>query len=108
MSWAFTDSSPLIDRYLYRTAATGGGAPSRQILMKDLTNKQQRMVLRREEMLFLWRVSRSTQSIYAASCETIIHASPTANPEPCTECLNLYNLHKFTIALNRKMQMKTI
>ena len=108
------DSSPLIDRYLSRTAATGGGAPSRQILMKDLfgfddvswrdlTNKQQRMVLRREETLFLWRVSRSTQSIYAASCETIIHASPTANPEPCSECFNLYNLHKFTVALNRKM-----
>ena len=30
------DSSPLIDRYLSRMAATGRGAPSRQILMKDL------------------------------------------------------------------------
>jgi hypothetical protein len=108
------DSSPLIGRYLCRTAAAGGGAPSRQTLIKDLfgfghvswrdlTSKQQRMVLRREEMLYLWKVSRSTQSIYAAGCETTVYASPAGNPNPCAECLSLYNLHKFTVALNRKI-----
>ncbi len=109
------ETDPRVDRYMSRTSSTGGGAPSRlsiakdlfnlndNILWKDLDARQQRMVIRREELSQVWKISRPTGSIFAATCEVTVHRSASAPPRPCSECDGLYNIHKFLVAINRQM-----
>jgi len=98
-----------------RTSSTGGGAPSRhtiakglfkskgEVLWKDLSARQQKMVLRREELTQLWKISRSTSSIFSSACEVTVHGSASAPLRPCSECDGLYKVHKFLVAINRPM-----
>jgi len=109
----FTDHR--IDRYMSRTSANGGGAPSRRAITaqlfpseaatpwQDLSSKQHRAVLRQEESLHVWKISRSTDAIYASKCESTVHVIPSANPCPCSECDALYSFHTFQVAINRPM-----
>ncbi|KZV71006.1 hypothetical protein PENSPDRAFT_685015 [Peniophora sp. CONT] len=113
------DRDQRIDRYLYRSAASGGGAPSRNRLAVELfghilsvdecawsrlSPQRQRMVLRREESQFRWRNSRASNAVFASDCDG--HSrSPPSTPEdealPCAECDDLYRLHTFRSALLR-------
>jgi len=109
------NTDPRIDRYMSRSSSTGGGAPSRHaiakdlfktedvISWKDLSAGQQKMVLRREELSQLWKISRPTSSIFSSACEVTVHGSPSAPPRPCSECDGLYKVHKFLVAINRPM-----
>ncbi|KAF8803503.1 hypothetical protein BYT27DRAFT_7259964 [Phlegmacium glaucopus] len=109
------NTDPRIDRYMSRTSSTGGGAPSRHtiakdlfkykdgVLWKDLSARQQKMVLRREELSQLWKISRSTSSIFSSACEVTVHGSASAPLRPCSECDGLYKVHKFLVAINRPM-----
>ncbi|GLB36846.1 putative ulp1 protease family, C-terminal catalytic domain [Lyophyllum shimeji] len=103
-----------IDRYMSRTSATGGGAPSRRViakqlfdiddvLWKDLDDAQRKMVIRREEVLQRWKISRSADTVYSSSCESTVHTAPTTEPQACSECCNLYNVHTFLVAISRPM-----
>ncbi|KZV67782.1 hypothetical protein PENSPDRAFT_610974 [Peniophora sp. CONT] len=110
-----------IDRYLYRSMAAGGGAPSRHSLAFELfahilskkrcawarlTPQRQRMVLRREEDRFAWRNSRASNAVFSSKCSDVSR-SPPGTPEqdalPCAECDDLYLLHTFQVALNRSV-----
>jgi len=109
------DTDPRIDRYMSRTSSTGGGAPSRYAiakdlfkfkddwLWKDLSAQQQKMVLRREELSQLWKISRPTRSIFSLACEVTVHGSASAPPRPCSECDDLYKVHMFLVAIHRPM-----
>lgn len=111
-------SNPQVDRYMSRTPATGGGAPSRSsiaremfdrnksVLWSDLTEKEKQMVLCREEALQKWKVSRSVGTIYSAKCESIVHMSIDKSPTPCVECLALHKTHSFVVALSRRMPLE--
>ncbi|KAF8156928.1 hypothetical protein B0H34DRAFT_657929 [Crassisporium funariophilum] len=61
------------------------------------------MVIRREEVLQCWKISRSADTIYSSSCESTVHTAPMAEPQSCPECCNLYNVHTFLVAISRPM-----
>ncbi|KIM49927.1 hypothetical protein M413DRAFT_60265 [Hebeloma cylindrosporum] len=102
-----------------RTSASGGGAPSRRTITaqlfpseattpwSDLSSKQRRAVLRQEESLYTWKISRSTDAIYASKCESTVYVTPSLDPHPCSECDALYSIHKFQVAINRPMPDET-
>ena len=85
-----------IDRYMSRTSSAGGGAPSRRtiakdlfktentIFWKDLTAEQQKMVLHREELSQLWKISHPTSAIFSSACEVTVYGSPSGPPRPCS------------------------
>jgi len=103
-----------IDHYMSRTSATGG-APSRQTsavqlfpseagtLWQDLSSKQRRAVLRREETLHVWKISRPTDAICASNCESTVPVNRAADPRPCSESDVLYAFNKFQVVINRPM-----
>lgn len=107
------NTDPRIDRYMSRTSSTGGGAPSRHtiakdlfkseedIVWKDLSVQQQKMVLSREELSQLWKISRAACSIF--SSEVTVHGSASTPPRPCSKCDGLYKVHKFLVAINLPM-----
>jgi len=109
------ETDPCVDRYMSRTSSTGGGAPSHLSIAKDLFNlndeilwknldaRQQKMVIRREELSQVWKISRPTGSIFSSTCEVTVHQSASAHPYPCSECDGLYKVHKFLVAINRQM-----
>ncbi|KAI0054490.1 hypothetical protein BV25DRAFT_1922630 [Artomyces pyxidatus] len=111
------ESDTRIDVYLGRSSALGGGAPSRlkialelfnldetKTAWSDLSPQHQKMVLRREEMLFKWRNRRAVNAIFSSNCQgEASSCSSTGEPQPCTECRNLLKLHTFQVILNRKM-----
>ena len=111
------NTDPRIDCYMSRTSSTGGGAPSchaiakdlfkskDDILWKDLSIQQQKMVLCQEELSQLWKISRATCSIFSSACEVTVHGSASV-PHPCSECDGLYKVHKFLVAINRPMPNK--
>ena len=103
-----------IDRYMSRTSSAGGGAPSRRTIAKDLfktentifwkdLTAEQKMVLRREELSQLWKISHPTSAIFSSACEVTVYGSPSGPPRPCSECDGLYKVHKFLVAINRPM-----
>lgn len=74
------ESDEKIAQYLLRSSATGGGAPSRESISRDLfqdetlrwrqlTIRQQRIVRRREQVLYKWINSRATGAIFSTQCE---------------------------------------
>lgn len=106
-------TDPCIDRYLGRTAVSGGGAPSRLRIAAELFNmeghnwnepssSQQRMAFRREEVLQAWKNSRSNGAVYSSQCEEEVYSDPTTDPKPYYQCSSLFNLHSFQVALNRQ------
>jgi hypothetical protein len=109
------ESDPKIDRYLRRVTALGGGAPSRSKIAKTLwpskTNSwknmkpsEQHMVLRREELSFLWRnVRGAVGAVFSSCCEKNVEVHGEKEPFPCAKCTALRSLHTFQVALNRSM-----
>ncbi|VDC00175.1 unnamed protein product [Peniophora sp. CBMAI 1063] len=112
------ECNKLIDQYLYRSSATGGGAPSHLVLafelfghilsLKDcawssLSPSRQHMVLRREESRYKWLNSRASGAIFSKLC-CGTSRSPAGTPEdkvlPCADCHDLRKLHTFQNALN--------
>ncbi|KAI0067574.1 hypothetical protein BV25DRAFT_1876116 [Artomyces pyxidatus] len=118
-----SDTFPLIERYLRRTSTAGGGAPSRHnialelfggagVLVADLrwsrlTLDQQRMVLRREQIVYKWRNERGVGAVFSSTCEgrgRSKFSSTSKNGDlPCDQCNSLWTLHTFQVVINRKM-----
>ncbi|KAI0060330.1 hypothetical protein BV25DRAFT_977826 [Artomyces pyxidatus] len=111
-------SDPRINRYLGRSSATGGGAPSRRRIAVELfklrsdqcawtalTAIQQKKVLRREGALYKWRNRRDVGAVYSTACEGNGRApsGDGSEPRPCHACQALHRLHGFQVVLNRKM-----
>ncbi|KAJ6504529.1 hypothetical protein DFH09DRAFT_943717 [Mycena vulgaris] len=105
------ESDTEIATYIARTSVTGGGAPSRvrlamdlfAVKYSDLEASQQRMILRREVTLQKWKIGRSVGAVFSASCLRDVPTPDGAEPQPCTECQNLYKLHGFKVAIHRPM-----
>ncbi|KAJ7745879.1 hypothetical protein DFH07DRAFT_924502 [Mycena maculata] len=105
------ESNEKIATYISRTSATGGGAPSRTRLSKDLfsqkwselTTTEQRMVLRRELALQKWKIGRAVGAVFSVTCLRDVLTPDGDDPEPCTECNTLYKLHAFQTRINRPM-----
>ena len=99
--------------YIKRTLAPGGGAPSRPAIAKiifgpkamytQLSNNDKKLVLRRENQLYQWRIVHSAGSVYSTKCVEMV---PTLRhgkePRTCVECCNLLSLQSFKVALQRK------
>jgi hypothetical protein len=105
------ESNKNIATYMSRTSVSGGGAPSRSRLTMDLfsshwadlTPDEQRMVLRREITLQKWKIGRAVGAVFSATCLRDVQTYDGDEPQPCTECLALYKLHTFQVALNHPM-----
>jgi hypothetical protein len=69
----------------------------------DLTPDEQRMVLRREITLQKWKIGRAVGAVFSATCLRDVQTYDGDEPQPCTECLALYKLHTFQVALNHPM-----
>ncbi|KAH9849428.1 hypothetical protein C2E23DRAFT_737305, partial [Lenzites betulinus] len=109
-----------ITRYLVRTSTSGGGAPSRAVLARqlfqsstrpaedctwgDLQHEERRMVLRSEAKRFQWCNLRSVSAVYSTRCDGHVWvADIQVVPEPCPQCLSLLHLALFRTQLNRQM-----
>ena len=106
------ECNPRISRYLKRSLAAGGGAPSRSnithvlfgvdAVFTLLPDASKKAVLRQEELLFQWRNSRTVGAVFATKCH-----QETTQPQgdsqllPCAECRDLLKLHTFQVVLNR-------
>ncbi|KIJ10565.1 hypothetical protein PAXINDRAFT_85879 [Paxillus involutus ATCC 200175] len=110
-----SDSDPGIARYLRRSSALGGGAPSRMriaqelfpglaqdaLSWKALDRMQRDMVLTREQAHYRWLNRHNVGAVFAADCEGMC---PPIDGEraTCQRCRQLYKLHLFQNVLNRK------
>jgi len=66
----------------------------------DLTNKQRHMVLHREEILAVWRISRALDSVFPTKCENPVYVPVSSlDPKPCQHCQVLYKNHTFQVTL---------
>lgn len=104
-----SDRDVRIRRYLSRSAAAGGGAPSRIRLaaemfglrFSELDERQRQAVLRRESQLLRWRNVHALSAVYAVQCEKDVDARIGEDPRPCAKCTGLHRIHVFQAALNR-------
>lgn len=103
-------SDPRVATYLSRTTAATGGAPSRRkialILFAigdwcELSVKEKRAVLRREEVLARWRNSRAVDAVFSTGCTNTVYGAVGQDPPACEECKSLYELKTFMAALRR-------
>lgn len=103
-----------IATYMARTTASGGGAPSRariarelfasdEIEWRDLDPSEQRMVLRREVSLQKWKVGRSVGAIFSSDCLRDVSTPDGDDPDPCSACRKLLKLHTFQVAIRRPL-----
>lgn len=102
-----------VDRYLMRSATSGGGARSRLVLAMllfekpwvELTGKESSVVLRRVAQEYRWINQHALGTVYAASCEknTRQHRSKVGVEEAgaCDACLRVLHLRAFQTATNR-------
>jgi hypothetical protein len=108
------ESNEKIGIYIARATASGGGAPSRIRIAKelleledvewgDLSASEQRMVIRRELTLHKWKIGRSVGAVFASDCFRDVSAPIGGDPEPCSPCQKLLKLHTFQVAINRRM-----
>ncbi|KDR66292.1 hypothetical protein GALMADRAFT_283972, partial [Galerina marginata CBS 339.88] len=108
------ESDSRIDRYLFRSSATGGGAPSRSsiacqlfdddsLLWSDLSDRQQRLVKRREQFLHKWINSRAVGAVFSTRCEQTVYCLREGEYLPCDNCVALHRLHTFQVQLTRTM-----
>ncbi|KAJ7077204.1 hypothetical protein C8R43DRAFT_1083442 [Mycena crocata] len=107
------ESNEDIAKYMARTTAPGGGAPSRARIIKDLFSdnitwrdldpSDQRMVQRREITLYRWKVARNVGAIFAADCLRDVSTPDGKEPEPCSSCRKILKLHTFQVAIHRPM-----
>ncbi|KAJ6524888.1 hypothetical protein DFH09DRAFT_1372073 [Mycena vulgaris] len=105
------DSNEEISIYLARTTVPGGGAPSRTRIAeelfstgwKDLTERQQRMVLRRELSLQKWKLARGVGAMFSSTCLSDVQTIMGEDPVPCSECRALLSLHSFKVSIHRPM-----
>lgn len=116
------ESSSYIDAYLSRSSAPGGGAPARRTLAfqlfpdlnptnfcwSDLSLRQQKMVLRREEVEYKWHNQRQVGAVFSVKCtgEAGHLPAPSDAPSPCDSCACLWKIHTFRVALNRRMPVE--
>ncbi|KAJ3513597.1 hypothetical protein NMY22_g14994 [Coprinellus aureogranulatus] len=109
-------SDPRIDNYLSRTSVQFGGAPSRFVITRELfgpdarwselSKKRQRMVVRREKVLALWRNAHDIEAVFSTQCESTVYAGGEADPPPCEACHALHKLHTFQVAIRRPMPLE--
>lgn len=108
-------SDARIAAYLSRTSAATGGAPSRRkialILFAiwdwcELSPKEKKAVLRREEVLARWRNSRALDAVFSTKCTDTVYGAVGQDPPPCEECKYLYQVKTFTAALRRKVPLE--
>jgi hypothetical protein len=106
------ESNEDIATYMARTEASGGGAPSRariarelfaseEIEWRDLSASDQRMVIRRQISLQRWKVGRSVGAIFASDCDRDVLTPDGRDPEPCSACRTLLSFHPFQVAIHR-------
>jgi hypothetical protein len=111
------DIYPLINKYLYRSASEGGGAPTRARIIAELCRRgtlpptasswtylkkeEQKMVIRQEEQTWKWVNSRAIGAIFSTACERDVPHRSGDKPNPCGACLSVLRLHTFQVQLNR-------
>jgi len=105
------ERNPRISRYLRRSMAGGGGAPSRTNIAEVLfgvgavyallPEADKKMVLWREDGLFQWRNSRAVGAVFSTKCHKEVAGRQEDGQLPCPECRDLLRLHTFQMALNR-------
>lgn len=110
-----THSDSKISDYLTRTSALTGGAQSRiriarrifdisrETLWTELSSKQQKAVLRREEVEAAWRNCRAVDAVFSAQCEAMVYTAVGKDPAACAKCKDLYDLKTFQAALRRPL-----
>ncbi|KAF6742097.1 hypothetical protein DFP72DRAFT_1109656 [Ephemerocybe angulata] len=114
-----SDADVRVATYLSRVTVSTGGAPARMTIARSLfeldddttwtglSQLQQKMVLRREEVLAAWRVSHGLDAVYSTSCLETIHAPVDKVPPPCEQCLSLFDLHTFQVAIRRPAPLES-
>ncbi|KAJ7508549.1 hypothetical protein B0H11DRAFT_2304702 [Mycena galericulata] len=108
------ESNEGIATYMARVTASGGGAPSRtriarqlfssdEIKWRDLNASDRRMVLRRELTLQKWKIGRNVGAVFSSDCLRDVLTPDSHEPQPCSECRKLLKLHTFQVAIRRPM-----
>ena len=101
--------NPLVDRYLNRTGAGGGGARSIHLISKErfnseyknLTKDQKDEVCVAQRAEWAWRNDHLNLRVYAANCEKFTSSHSLAT-SLCLECKSLLDLKAFTVAIHKK------
>jgi hypothetical protein len=106
---------PKSGSYMRRSAAPGGGAPSRSKIAKilfgpdvpqwrNLDEQRRNAVLRMEANRYLWVNHRHLGAVFSTACEgEVMVSSVDEDPSPCSKCESLLHLHAFQVQLNRPM-----
>ncbi|KAJ7151882.1 hypothetical protein C8R43DRAFT_1067439 [Mycena crocata] len=108
------ESNEDVAKYMARSTAAGGGAPSRariieelfssdDLTWRDLDPSDKRMVVRREIVLYKWQVARNVGAVFASDCIRDVSTLDGEEPEPCLQCRNILKLHTFQVAIHRPM-----
>lgn len=104
--------NPLVDRYLKRTGAGGGGgrsihAISRERFKKEfkyLTPAEKEVVQVAQRAEWAWRNDHLNLRVHAMNCECFTSSTSLAT-SLCTKCKHLLVLKAFTDAIRKKMPL---
>jgi len=105
-------NNPLIDRYLKRTGAGGGGGRSIHVISRErfneefkyLTATQKEVVQVAQRTEWAWRNDHLNLRVYVMNCERFTSSSSLAL-SLCEKCKHLLILNVFTHAIRKKMPL---
>jgi len=104
--------NPLIDRYLKRTGAGGGGGRSIHVISRErfneefkyLTSTQKEVVQVAQRAGWAWRNDHLNLRVYAMNCERFT-SSPSLVSSLCTKCKDLLVPKVFVHAIRKKIPL---
>lgn len=104
--------NPLIDQYLNRTGAGGGGARSIHLISEErfnteykyLTKDQKDEVCTTQRLGWAWRNDHLSLRVYATNCRGFT-SSHSLTTSLCPECKSLLDLKVFTVAIRKKIPL---
>lgn len=104
--------NPLVDQYLTRTGAGGGGARSIHLISrerfsaeyKNLTKGQKDEVHAVQRAEWTWRNDYNDVRVFATKCKGFT-SSRSFDSSVCHECKSLLNLKAFTVAIHKKIPL---
>lgn len=102
----------LVDRYLRRTGAGGGGGRGIHVISRDrfkkefkyLTRAQKEVVQATQRAEWVWRNNHQSLRVHAINCERFTSSCSIAS-SLCTKCKQLLSLHAFTVAIQKKVPL---
>lgn len=102
----------LVDRYLRRTGAGGGGGRGIHVISRErferefryLTRGQKEVVKATQRAEWTWRNDHQQLRIYSTNCERFT-SSDSLNSSLCIKCKSLLILNAFIVAIHKKMPL---